>query len=218
MESGSGRKALPVFLSIVLAFVLWYLVFIIRPFNFWFMMSFNTVILGIISFVCGGMAFKWEEWSLKNISLGIALAAVLYSIFWLGHHTLIWFSSLTGILPERAKNLQSIYANREVVSPALIALLLFFPIGFGEEVFWRGYIQRYMQKKWGKTIAFVATVILYTGVHIPTATPVLILAAFVCGIYWSGLYSITGSLVPVIVSHMVWDPFIFIIFPIGAGR
>ncbi|MCX8110966.1 MAG: CPBP family intramembrane metalloprotease [Syntrophorhabdaceae bacterium] len=208
-------KALPIVLSIVLAFTLWYLTFIVRPFNFWFMMTFNTVILSAISFLCGGMAFRWKEWNLKNILLGIALAAILYGIFWLGHHILIWLNNITGIMPERAKNLQSIYANREIISPSLIALLLFFPIGFGEEIFWRGYIQRSMEDRWGKPIAFIITTILYTGVHIPTANPVLILASFVCGIYWGGVYSISKSLVPVIVSHMVWDPFIFVIFPIG---
>lgn len=214
----SGFKALSVVLSILLAFVLWYLAFITRPFNFWLMMTFNTAVLSTISFLCGGMAFKWREWNLRNISLGIALAAILYGIFWLGHHILIWVNTISGILPERAKNLQSIYANREVISPALIAILLFFPIGFGEEVFWRGYVQRYIGARWGKVIAFIITVILYTGVHIPTANPVLILAAFVCGIYWSFVYSISKSLIPVLVSHMVWDPFIFIIFPIGLGR
>lgn len=214
----SRTKALVVILSVFLAFVLWYVMFILRPFNFWFMMSFSTILLSAISFLSGGVPFRLKEWGIKNIIFGICAAAFLYCIFWAGNNILIWFDSVTGLLPHRTENLNSIYANREIISPAVIAMLLFFPIGFGEEVFWRGYIQRFIEGRWGRTSAFIITVILYTGVHVPTANPVLILASFICGIYWGGLYSLTGSIVPVIVSHMVWDPFIFIIFPVGAGR
>ena len=84
----------------------------------------------------------------------------------------------------------------------------------GEEVYWRGFVQRYFSGKWGSTMAFLVTLILYTGVHLPTGNPVLILASFVCGAYWGALYCMSGSLVPVLISHMVWDPLIFIISPI----
>lgn len=178
------------------------------------MMTFNTILLSMISFYRGGRLFTKKEWSVRNILLGIGAAALLYGIFLTGHHILVWATNNIGILPKRAENLNSIYANREIISPAIIAALLFFPIGFGEEVFWRGFVQRFFQQKWGKPLAFVLTVLLYTGVHIPTANPVLILAAFVCGIFWGGFYHLTQSIVPVIISHMVWDPFIFIIFPI----
>jgi len=209
---GNGLKM--IIISIILAFALWYATFIVKPFNFWLMMTFNTLLLSAVSFCWGGHFFRWREWSLRNILVGVGAAAVLYGIFFTGHHMLVWAGNNMGILPHRAENLNSIYANREIISPALIAALLFFPIGFGEEIFWRGFVQKFFQQKWGKAAAFIVTLVLYTGVHVPTANPVLILAAFICGAYWGGLYCFTGSLVPVIVSHMVWDPFIFIIFPI----
>jgi len=202
-----------VIVSVIIAFILWYLTFIVRPFNFWFMMTFNTLFLGAISFYRGGKIFQREEWNLRNILMGICAAALLYGIFLVGHHILIWASDNIGIIPKRAENLESIYANRETISPALIAMLLFFPIGFGEEVFWRGFVQRFLQQKWGKSLAFIITVLLYTGVHAPTANPVLILAAFICGVFWGAFYCLTKSIVPVIISHMIWDPFIFVIFP-----
>jgi len=199
--------------SIIIAFILWYLTFITKPFNFWLMMTFNTLFLGTISFR-EGRIFRRDEWNIRNIIIGVGAAILLYGIFFVGNHILVWVSDSIGIIPKRAENLDSIYANSEAVSPALIAMLLFFPIGFGEEVFWRGFIQRFFQQKWGRLLAFTITVLLYTGVHVPTANPVLILAAFVCGIFWGGFYCLTKSMVPVIISHMVWDPFIFIIFPV----
>lgn len=151
---------------------------------------------------------------MRNAGIGIAAAMALYGVFWLGHEILILANAYTGMLPRRAENLNAIYASRTELPQYIIAVLLFFPIGFGEEIYWRGFVQRFFQIKWGKGVAFLLTVILYTGVHLPTGNPVLILAAFICGIYWSGLYWYAGSIVPVLISHMLWDPFIFVIAPI----
>ena len=120
--------------SIIIAFILWYLTFITKPFNFWLMMTFNTLFLGTISFR-GGQIFRRDEWNIRNIIIGVGAAILLYGIFFVGNHILVWASDSIGIIPKRAENLDSIYANSEAVSPALIAMLLFFPIGFGEEVF-----------------------------------------------------------------------------------
>jgi hypothetical protein len=99
------------------------------------------------------------------------------------------------------------------LSPIAVAGLLFFPIGFGEELFWRGYIQNKLAVKYGKYIGFIVATTIYTAIHIPTLNPVLILAALTCGIFWGYLYFLTGSLVVVIVSHMIWDPITFVFLP-----
>ena len=70
------------------------------------------------------------------------------------------------------------------------------------------------QERRSGTPAFVLTALLYTAIHVPTGNPVLILAALTCGLFWGGFYRATGRLVPVLVSHMLWDPFIFVIMPI----
>ena len=214
MTAAGRRDRWVVAFSVLLAFFLWYATFIIRPFNFWLTMTFNTILLSVISFVAGKVPWSWKEWNRRNICIGVFAAIVLYGVFRLGHEILILANTYTGILPRRAENLNAIYASRTELPQYIIAALLFFPIGFGEEVYWRGFIQRFFQMRCGKGTAFLLTVILYTGVHLPTGNPVLILAAFICGVYWGGLYRYTGSLVPVLISHMLWDPFIFVIAPI----
>ncbi|MBP6941910.1 MAG: CPBP family intramembrane metalloprotease [Syntrophorhabdaceae bacterium] len=201
-------------LSVLLAFVLWHTTFMVRPFNFWLTMAFNTALLSAVSFASGKIPWRKGEWSLRNTGIGILAAIALYGIFWLGHEMLILANAYAGLLPRRVENLNAIYASRAELPQYLIAILLFFPIGFGEEIYWRGFIQRLFQARWGKGAALLLTVVLYTGVHLSTGNPVLILAAFICGVYWSGLYWYTGSIVPVLISHMLWDPFIFIIAPI----
>ncbi len=202
-------------LSIALAFVLWVVLFVFQPFNFWVMLSFSTSLLSAVALVQGRPLFAGQAFTAKNVLLGVVLAALLYAFFYGGNQFLMAVSRLfPSLLPDRAGNIASVYANLGGLSPALVGVLLFFPIGFGEEVFWRGYVQRRFGERWSGRSAFALTTFLYTAVHVPTGNPVLILAAFTCGLLWGGFYWATGRLVPVLVSHMFWDPFIFVIAPI----
>ncbi|MGE5842805.1 MAG: lysostaphin resistance A-like protein, partial [Deltaproteobacteria bacterium] len=195
--------------------VLWGVMFVLRPFNFWFMLTFSTSLLSAVAFALGRPLLSGREFTAKNVFLGVILAALLYALFYAGNQFLMIFSKFCpSLLPDRAGNIASVYANLGGLSPALVGLLLFFPIGFGEEIFWRGFVQRRFGERGTATSAFVVTTLLYTAIHVPTGNPVLILAALTCGLFWGGFYWATGSLVPVLVSHMLWDPFIFVILPI----
>jgi membrane protease YdiL (CAAX protease family) len=203
------------YLGVFLAFALWIVMFIVRPLNFWLMMSFSTSLLAAISFIFGRPLIFREELTWKNIFLGILAAGALYAVFWTGNEALIFISRfLPTLIPDRAGNINAVYANRGILSPLLVGILLCFPIGFGEEIFWRGFVQRRFSLKWSPLSAWLITTLLYVAVHLPTGNPVLILAALTCGAFWGGLYAVTGRLVPVLVSHMVWDPVIFVIWPI----
>ena len=210
------KKDIVLYCSIILAFALWFVMFVVRPFNFWLMMSISTSFLAALSFAFGRRPLiSRGELTWKNILLGVLAAALLYVVFWMGNQALIIISgAFPALLPDRAGNINAVYANRGMLSPIVVGVLLFFPIGFGEEVFWRGFVQAGFSHKLGTLAAFALTTLLYAGVHLPTGNPVLILAAFTCGVYWGGLYMAFGRLVPVLVSHMVWDPMIFVIWPI----
>ncbi|PIR17607.1 MAG: CPBP family intramembrane metalloprotease [Deltaproteobacteria bacterium CG11_big_fil_rev_8_21_14_0_20_49_13] len=196
-------------LSIVIAFVLWFIMFVLKPFNFWVMMSTSTSMLIVISYLFGRPLFKEEELNLKNISLGIASAMALYLVFWTGKKLLPFF------VPTHAENLGAVYGNMGYAPAFVVAILLFFPIGFGEELFWRGYIQKKFSDNLGKYPGLIITAAIYTAVHIPTLNPVLILAALTCGLFWGYLYLLTDSLVVVLISHMIWDPLVFAVFPLN---
>jgi hypothetical protein len=203
------------YLSILLAFALWIIMFVLRPLNFWLMLSFSTSLLGAIALSQARPLLRREELNLKNLFLGLFMAGLLYAIFWLGNQLLILVSTLFPVLlSDRSGNIASVYANLGSLPPALVGALLFFPIGFGEEIFWRGFVQRRLAETWNPAAGFALTLLLYTGVHLPTGNPVLILAAFACGAFWGGLYLLTGRFLPVLISHMLWDPAIFVIWPI----
>ncbi len=201
--------------SIALAFVLWYVMFVLRPFNFWLMMACSTSLLSLIVLWIGKPFAAKGEWRWSNVVLGIASALVLWGIFWVGNQVLMFGERL---LPQffsgRPENLAAIYGNRGQLAPQWIALLLFFPIGFGEEFFWRGLVQNRFATRLGRWRAFFLTTFLYTAVHFATGNLVLLLAAVTCGLYWGALYAWRGALLPVLISHMLWDPLVFVLFPI----
>lgn len=197
------------FLYILLAFVLWFLMFVVKPFNFWLSMAVSTSVLSVISFAHYRDHFRKDYNYVKEISIGIASAVILYGVFFSGKIIL----DNIGIIPNHEQNISGVYANKGILPGWLIAVLLFFPVGFGEEIFWRGYLQRKFSEKYGKSIALVITVFFYTAVHIPTLNPVLLLAAFLVGIFWGLMFNWRGNIVAALVSHMVWDPVIFIILP-----
>ncbi len=203
------------YFGVMLAFALWTVIFVIRPFNFWLTLSLSTSLLAAVALIFGHPVIPKDELSWENLLLGILMAILLYFIFWVGNLALIFLSGLfPSLLPDRAGNISAVYVNRGTLSPLLIGILLFFPIGFGEEVFWRGFIQRRFGEKWGTLTSFILTTLLYVGIHVPTKNPVLILAALACGLFWGGLYLLTGRLMPVLVSHMLWDPIIFVVWPL----
>jgi membrane protease YdiL (CAAX protease family) len=211
-----GRaKDMRLYFSILLPFLLWPVMFVFRPLNFWVMMTFSTSLLAALSYAFGRPLIRPGELIWKNALWGILLAAVLYGIFWIGNQGLILISQgFPGILPDRLGKINAVYANAGTLPLALVGLLLFFPIGFGEEIFWRGYVQRRFGEKWNGRSAFIITSLLYTAVHLPTGNPVLIAAALTCGLFWGAVYWATGNLLSVVISHMLWDPLIFVIWPI----
>lgn len=175
------------------------------------MMAFSTSILYAISIFYYRNQLNRVYFKIIEIVIGVLSAATLFFIFWFGKYILDAY----GIIPNHNQNISSVYANREVIPAWLVAVLLFFPIGFGEEMFWRGYIQRFLSEKYNKWLGLLITVFFYTAVHISTLNPVLVLASFVVGLYWGLIFLWRGNIAAVLISHMIWDPFIFVIYPLN---
>jgi uncharacterized protein len=139
---------------------------------------------------------------------GAVSAAALYGIFHLGSLFVRRF------LPMGEEGIGAVYGLKSGVSPLRIGLLLLLVIGPGEELFWRGHIQRTWQDKFGKASGLPFAVAVYAAVHVASGNPVLVLAAAVCGLFWGVLYRRSGSILLVAVSHTLWDLAVFLVFPI----
>ena len=201
-----------VILSAVIASLLWFFMF--SPWtkdlvSFWTAMSISATILWILSIFSiknftGQFVFSWKE-----VALGLGSAALLYGIFYLGNYlSTAWF--------DFAKpQITNIYGMKDGSNLTIVGILLLFLIGPAEEIFWRGFIQRKMDAKYGKWTAFIVTTLIYTLVHIWSFNFMLIMAALVCGAFWGLMFVYNNKrLVCLIISHAVWDLSVFILFPI----
>lgn len=214
-------KNVPLTLSIALAFVLWTLMF--SPWTasfipFWPTMCVSALILSTLAFLFTERTPREPKpdkrvpilrlW-MENILIGIAIAAVLWDVFWLGDKVSQW------MFPSFARTqVNSIYGMKTDINPWLLSCLLLFLIGPAEELFWRGYVQKALMKRWNIWGAALA-IALYALVHLFSLNFMLIMAALVCGVVWGGLFYLFPRRFPaLVISHALWDAAVFVWFPI----
>ena len=198
--------------GILIAATLWFFMF--SPWtapmiNFWGAMTFSAVILTCVSrWLCPEM-FKELRFGGKQIVLGFAIAFVLWWVFWIG-------DKMSQLIFNFARpQVDSIYGMKEGESPWLLAALLLLLIGPAEEIFWRGYVQRTLSKRWNPNAGFVVATLIYALVHAGSCNFMLVMAALVVGAAWGALYRFfPNRFAAIILSHAVWDVAVFIFFPI----
>jgi membrane protease YdiL (CAAX protease family) len=159
----------------------------------------------VTGLVLGGLALATDRDSRRvrigpgEVALGLATAAGLYGIFRVGD------TVARAVMPRGGEEIGDIYALRSLRPKEEVAARLGLVIGPAEELFWRGFVQ-------SRTGYLIATA-LYGGAHIVTENATLIGAAAVAGAYW-GLLRATGMpLGALVVSHVAWDIWIFLIAP-----
>ena len=195
-------------LSVLLAAILWFLLFVIKPLDFWLEMSLSIVLLSAVAAFFNKGKFQFGKITLRYILIGVLSAVLLYFVFYAGN-------IITGyILPFKNVQVMSVYNNKAGMDLRLISILLVFIIGPGEELYWRGFIQNTLSAKHGSLKGFLLGTVLYAGVHILTGNFMLVVAALVCGLFWGFIYEKEKSLVPVIISHVIWDLSVFVLFPL----
>lgn len=201
-----------VWLLILLAFLLWTLMF--SPWTashlpFWWTMTFSACTLTVLSTVFSPGWWKHLRWSVSNILLGFAIAIALWCVFWVGDKASTW------LFPFARPQVNLIYGMKAGESPWLISALLLFLIGPAEEIFWRGYVQRRLSLRYNPNVGFLLATACYTLVHVASLNFMLVMASMVCGIAWGGLYRLFPHRFPAIVlSHALWDAAVFVWFPI----
>ena len=200
------------FLAICLAAVLWFVMF--SPWtaphvNFWVMMTFSGLTLTAYSTWASPGWWKDIRLDLSNILLGVALAAVLWGVFWVG-------DKLSSLMFDFARpQVDMIYGMKEGENPWVLTALMLLIIGPAEEIFWRGYLQKSFSKKWNPNMGFVVTTLMYSLVHVSKFNFMLIMAAAVAGFVWGLAYRFyPEKFGAILLSHALWDCAVFIWFPI----
>ena len=193
---------------LLLAAVFWYATFSLKLLNFWLSMCLAVSTLTALAVHFDGFPVRRADWRLRSVISGIFAAAALYSIFWLGN-------SFSQILFSFAKlQVSSIYGIQTQGETLLIGFILFFITSPGEEIFWRGFVQRRLVRRFGRKRGWLLASTVYAAVHIASGNFMLTMAALTAGLFWGWLYLKERNLVPCIVSHSVWTVTIFILLPI----
>lgn len=193
---------------VIMAFGLWFVSFYLNPFNFWLEMAGSVAILAITSLISWKNYKPFGELTARNVGLGVVSALMLYGVFWLGNLLIV------EIIPFAESEIAEVYGNTDSAALPIIGLLLALIIGPGEEIFWRGTVQRWLEDNYGGLIGIFAGALLYAIVHVWSLNLTLVVAALVAGLGWSWFYAREGELLPVVISHSVWSVLIFLIIPI----
>ena len=88
------------------------------------------------------------------------------------------------------------------------------PVIVGEELVWRGLVHSALLSRVGRWSAALLGAVAYALAHAPVGSAVLTLAALGCGVVWGALRAQTGSLVPALLSHLLWDAIVLIWVPL----
>jgi uncharacterized protein len=208
------RKAVTALITL-LAVTMFSVMFVFRQigwFDFWYWMSSNLIVILFVAFLADNEnLYLLKTDFLKSVGrkvlMGLGFALFLYLVFYFGN------IAVRFVLESAGEGIDRVYAFKQEAPGWRIALLMLLVIGPGEELFWRGFLQRRLQVHVGINTGFFAATALYTAVHLFTGNPVLVLAALTCGLFWGWLYKKYGSMIINIISHTVWDIMVFIILP-----
>ncbi len=207
-------------IAIVVAAALWFIMF--SPWTtpyvpFWGSMAISSCILLSLGFLFFPDWHKGLRLNLSQFILGIAIAALMWGIFYLG-------DKLSSLMFSFARpQVDTIYALKEGAMKWMLAAQLLLLTGPAEEIFWRGCLQKAIGDalegrtglKDARLTAALITLAVYTLIHIWSFNFMLVMAALVAGAVWGLLYYLKPQWLPaLIVSHAIWDAAVFVVFPI----
>ncbi|MFS0824045.1 CPBP family intramembrane glutamic endopeptidase [Bacillus sp. 1P02SD] len=173
---------------------------------FWTMFSISFFLLSIAAIRYGH--FDTKNISISNIAISILSGLLMYGLFFIGKIG----SEL--LFPNQISDVAALYMK---VQPQLTwhFVALFLIIIPGEELFWRGYIQKKVEIHFeNKLLVIVISSLLYMSANIYTFNPLFLLATFAGGVVWGTLYMWKRNILLIILSHLVFNLFFLVLFPI----
>jgi len=148
----------------------------------------------------------------RDVALGLASAAGLYGVFQAGDHL------ARKVMPSGGEEIGQVYQLRVLRPTPELAARLTLVIAPAEELFWRGFVQRRLARRYGRWRGAALASAAYAGAHLSTGNATLVAAAGAAGAFWSALAAAGMPMSALIVSHVAWDLWIFLVAPTGTER
>ena len=131
--------------------------------------------------------------------------------------TYLLYPALARLSPIIATDTARLYGSFRALPPVIASLALL-PVVIGEELVWRGVVQTELARRLGPGRGVTLAALAYALAHAPLGSPLLVAVALLCGMAWGTLRAASGSLVPSLLAHLVWDVLVFIWLPLDALR
>jgi membrane protease YdiL (CAAX protease family) len=203
----SGLSIRTVWATAGLAAGLWFATFYLSFSIFWIKISISAALLAGVALRLQPPSAKLQA-DLQTLVRGVASAAVLWGVFWLGKQ----LSTL--IFPFAESQIGAIYGKGEGFPRWVVFFLLLLITGPCEEIYWRGFLQKNLMARYGGLRGWLGASAVYALVHVWSLNFMLMGAAAVAGAFWGLCYWRWGRLAPVIVSHSLWSAVVFSLVPI----
>jgi len=180
------------------------------PLGIWLAIGGTAIALGVAILVFDRPAARrLLEPSPRLVLLGAAAGGLMVAV------TYLLYPVLARLAPFIATDTVRLYSAFRPPS-LVIASVALTPVILGEELVWRGVVQTVLVRRFrawgGVTLAAVA----YALAHAPLGSPVLVIVALLCGLFWGALRATTSSLVPTLVAHLVWDLLVLLWLPLDS--
>lgn len=205
-SSPSARDTTLVVGGLAAAYALFAATFLGPRERFWQRMTATGATLGSLSIV-SDREVRRTRVGARDVALGLASAAALYGVFQVGDRL------ARRIMPTGGDDIDAIYGLQDLRPKPELAARLALVIGPAEELFWRGFVQRRLERRLGRWRGAAASASAYGGAHLVTRNLTLTGAASVAGAYWSGLAALGMPMGALVVSHVAWDVWIFLVAP-----
>ncbi|CAM3683587.1 CPBP family intramembrane glutamic endopeptidase [Mesobacillus zeae] len=172
---------------------------------FWYIFTASMLIL--ISFSIIHESIDDNLPALSYFTIGILSGTALFLLFWAGNLVVDW----TGLPLDRQITKLYRWFSPELAWHYIVLILIIAP---GEEIFWRGFIQKRILESANASTSILVSALMYASVHFYSGQTALMLAALVAGLVWGSLYAWKRSIPLVVISHIVFDLLLFILFPL----
>lgn len=143
--------------------------------------------------------------TLLGAGAGCSMAAATYLLY----------PTLARLSPFIAIDTARLYTSFRAIPP-VIAPLALLPVIVGEELVWRGVVQTELTRRLGPWRGVILGALAYALAHVPLGSPVIVVVALSCGTAWGALRAASGSLVPSLMAHLVWDILVFLWVPLDS--
>ena len=177
--------------------------------RFWQRMTMTGLGLGSLALVASRPA-RQTRIGPRDVAAGLASAAALYGTFRVGD------AFARRFVPGGEAQIRDIYTLRTLRPRSEIAARLAAVIGPAEELFWRGLVQEDLMDRFGRWRGSALAALAYGGVHVVTGNFTLFGAAGIAGAHWCLLRAAGLPLGALVVSHVTWDIWIFLVQPTSA--